>query len=172
MDVLPKRFGKYGLTLHPEKTRLLPFRRPPFKSKLKGRDETPGTFDLLGFTHYWGRSRLGNWVIKRRTAKDRFNRAVKRISEWCRRNRHVSVSGQHQSLLSKLRGHYSYYGLTGNGMALSRFRYKTLCTWKKWLNRRSQNARMGWQRFLRLLEQYPIPEPLVVHSIHRCVANP
>jgi RNA-directed DNA polymerase len=88
LDVLPKRFGKYGLTLHPDKTRLVPFHRP---DRVDGSDGGSGTFDLLGFTHHWGLSRKGKWVVKRRTAKDRFSRTLRRIAEWCRRHRHDDV---------------------------------------------------------------------------------
>src|SRR5262249_44910057 len=119
MSVLPKRFGKYGLTLHPEKTRLLPFQRPPKWPPPKGGVSTlqPSTFDLLGFTHYWGRSRRGNWAIKRRTAKDRFSRALRRVAEWCRMHMHDELSSQQEGMVRKLRGHYEYYGITGNSEA-------------------------------------------------------
>ena len=111
MEVLPKRFGKYGLTLHPDKTRLIPF-RPPAGRKAHGGDSNavgPGSFDLLGFTHFWGRSRRGFWVIKRKTAKGRFGRALKRIAEWCRKVRHLPIPEQHEGLRRKLQGHYGYY---------------------------------------------------------------
>ncbi len=110
LDVLPKRFGKYGLTLHPDKTRLVPFRRPDIAGS-RG-EEGPGTFDLLGFTHYWAVSRRGKWIVKQRTAKDRFSRTLRRIREWCRRYRHAPVDAQHIALVRKLRGHYGYYGIT------------------------------------------------------------
>jgi hypothetical protein len=108
MSVLPKRFAKYGLALHPEKTRLVRFNSP----NAKGGD--PGTFDFLGFTHHWGRTRRGLWTIKRRTAADRFARAVRRVVDWCRRNRHELLREQQRQLNRKLRGHYGYYGITGN----------------------------------------------------------
>ena len=105
MDVIPKRFGKYGLTVHPTKTKLVPFCPP--SSRTKGdNDDRPGTFDLLGFTHYWGVSLKGYWVVKLKTAKDRFTRAVRSIDEWCHDNRHLSIAEQQQQLNQKLRGHY------------------------------------------------------------------
>ena len=115
-DVLPKRFGRYGLTIHPDKTRLVPFRRPPLRPTRTGGSPTagPGTFDLLGFTHYWARSRKGNWVVKRKTAASRFTRAVRTVAPWCRNHRHRPIPEQHQTLCQKLRGHYAYYGITGN----------------------------------------------------------
>lgn len=160
LDVLPKRFGKYGLTLHPEKTRLVPFRRP---DRDPGDDDGPGTFDLLGFTHYWALSRNGHWVVKKRTAKDRFSRTLRRIAEWCRAHRHDDVEVQHRALVRKLRGHYAYFGVTSNGGALARLSYETMAIWRKWLSRRSQKAFVSWERMLRLLERYPLPPPRIVH---------
>jgi len=143
MDVLPKRFGKYGLTLHPEKTRLVPFRRPPSSSGGKPGDR-PGTFDLLGFTHYWGRSYRGFLVIKRQTARSRLRRALDQATLWCRANRHQPVIEQHRNLNLKLRGHYGYYGITGNFRSLKGFRNEVSRVWRRWLDRRSQRAWMTW----------------------------
>ena len=168
MEVLPKRFAEFGLTLHPEKTRLVPFRRPWSDSGPKGRGgPRSGTFDLLGFTHYWGRSQRGSWIVKRKTAKDRLSRALRKVSDWCRETRHHRLPDQHRGLVQKLRGHYAYFGITGNAPALSRFRNETLRIWRKWLNRRSQRARMQWECFAVLLKQYPLPQSVVVHSIYR-----
>jgi len=160
MEVLPKRFGKYGLSLHPEKTKLVDFKRP------SNRREGPGSFDLLGFTHLWGKSRKGRWIIQRRTAKDRFARALKRVAQWCRSQRHLPVRLQHQALCRKLMGHNQYYGITGNYRALSRFCREVHEVWQKWLNRRSQRAKMTWERFNRLLKRYPLPRPRVAHSVY------
>lgn len=167
MAVLPKRFGKYGLTLHPDKTRLLPFQRPPMVPPANGGSPSsrPGTFDLLGFTHYWGRTRRGNWAIQRKTAKDRFSRAHRRLSEWCRQHMHDELSSQQKSLAEKLRGHYGYYGITGNSDAIRRFFRVATEAWRKWLNRRSQNAKMTWERMHRLLKRYPLPPPRVAHPL-------
>ena len=168
MAVLPKRFGKYGLTLHPDKTRMIPFHRPP--AGTPGKSGGPGhqerSFDLLGFTHYWGRSRKGNWVIKRKTASNRLSRALHKITQWCRRNRHRPVREQHHILSQKLRGHYAYYGLTGNGSALADFQHGVAEIWRKWLSRRRRGKPIPWQRFKRLLERYPLPPVRVVHSVY------
>jgi RNA-directed DNA polymerase len=135
LAVLPKRFARYGLTIHPDKTRLVPFERPDRGPKPPdaSRRESPGTFDLLGFTHVWSRSRRGNWVVKQKTADSRFSRGLKSISQWCRSNRHHPMATQHRTLCQKLRGHFSYYGITGNSVALSRFRWFVagvkLCFW-------------------------------------------
>ena len=163
MQVLPKRFAKYGLTLHPEKTRLVEFRRPP--GRPCGDDQGgPGTFDFLGFTHHWARSRKGNWVVMRRTAKDRFRRALRNANQWCRNNRHRPIVEQQQILSAKLRGHFGYFGITGNSRAISSFAYRVVRTWRKWLDRRSQKARMTWERMKRLLQRYPLPLPRIRHS--------
>jgi group II intron reverse transcriptase/maturase len=160
MEVLPKRFGKYGLTLHPDKTRLLAFKRPDrVVPPDNGGPGKPATFDLLGFTHHWARARNGKWVIRRRTAKGRFRRGLKAIAEWCREHRHDSVEAQRRALDQKLRGHYGYYGLIGNADALWRFLDRTVGIWRKWLDRRSHKAHMTWERMERLLEHYKLPQP-------------
>jgi RNA-directed DNA polymerase len=166
--VLPKRFGRFGLTLHPEKTRLVRFFRPEWKSTGKGCDPrggSPGSFDLLGFTHSWQRSRRGNWVVKRKTASFRFRRALKRVTDWCRCNRHSPIEEQRKQLGMKLRGHFEYYGITGNSEALSRFCHEVRRVWREWLNRRSQRANMTWAKFKKLLQRYPLPPPRCVHSV-------
>lgn len=165
LAVLAKRFAKYGLQLHPDKTQLVEF-RPPDKGSSGGR-----SFDLLGFTHYWGRSRKGRWVIKRKTAKGRMARAVHRVGQWCRYQRHRPVREQHAALVRQLRGHYAYYGITGNASALWRFHRQVERCWRKWLDRRSHRSGMTWERFARLLAHYPLPPPRVVHSIYRGAAT-
>ena len=159
MDVLPKRFGKYGLTLHPAKTRLASFKRPP-----RGGRRPPGTFDLLGFTLYWARSRQGNWVVKLKTAHTRLSRMARRAGHWCRKHRHRPVRWQWQVLCRKVRGHYAYFGVTGNFRGLSKFRHVVERVWRKWLHRRSHRAGMTWDRMARLLERYPLPEPKIMRA--------
>jgi RNA-directed DNA polymerase len=174
LAVLPKRFEKYGLTLHPDKTRLVEFRRPGRRPPPSGggASERPGTFDLLGFTHFWGVSRAGKWIVKRKTAKDRFRRAVQRIVIWCREHRHDVVRAQWQALVRKLRGHYEYYGITGNSDGLRRFLNAATHAWRKWLSRRSQRARMSWERMRKLLERYPLPPARITHPLLPRTANP
>jgi group II intron reverse transcriptase/maturase len=166
MDVLPKRFGKYGLTIHPEKTRLVRFNRPT-RSGDPPHGGKPETFDFLGFTHYWGRSWRGYWVVQRKTASNRLSRSLRTLSEWCRSHRHLPVREQHAQLTRKMRGHYAYYGITGNGSSLTRYWEGVKRIWKKWLGRRSQRAYFGWPTFVRLLGRYPLPKPIVVHSVYR-----
>jgi group II intron reverse transcriptase/maturase len=162
MDVLPKRFGRYGLELHATKTRVVDFSRPgPLERK--GKD----SFDFLGFTHYWGKSRKGHWTVKRKTAASRFTRACKAFSQTCREIRHMKVSEQWKTLTRKIIGHNGYYGITGNWEALAKFHYACRRAWQKWLNRRSSRNHMPWNRFEELEKRYPLPRPRVVHSVYR-----
>jgi len=163
MDVLPKRFGRYGLTLHPDKTRLVKFTRP--RRGGSGGGDGPGSFELLGFNHHWGLSRKGNWVVQRKTRRSRFTRALHRVREWCRTHRHLPIAEQCGALGHKLRGHFGYYGITGNFEALAAFAREVQIVWRKWLSRRSHKAWMSWERFALLLAHYPLPKPRVVHSV-------
>jgi len=167
-EVLGKRFAKYGLTLHPEKTRLVAFNRPVDQSKDKNQKtgSQAGTFDLLGFTHYWGKSFRGKWVVKRKTANSRLRRAIKKIADWCRKNLHRPVREQHQTLTQKIQGHYNYFGITGNALALSRFLKECRRLWKKWLGRR-RRGHYSWPKFLDLLKRFPLPPVKVVRSVYR-----
>jgi group II intron reverse transcriptase/maturase len=163
LEVLPKRLAKYSLTLHPGKTRLVDFRRPDKRADASSGNgdarSRPGTFDLLGFTHYWARSRKGYWVVKQKTAKDRLRGALKRVVDWCRRYRHQPVREQWVALKRKLLGHFGYFGVTGNYQALHNFWRRVIGAWQKWLSRRSQRAWISRERMQRLLERYPLPTP-------------
>jgi group II intron reverse transcriptase/maturase len=171
-DVLPKRFAKYGLELHPDKTRLVPFQSPTWRRPKGGRIVPPESFDLLGFTHYWATSRRGKWAIKRKTASDRFTRALRRIDDWCRHFLHQPLGDQQRALTQKLRGHYGYYGITGNSHALTRFLWEVKHRWRRWLARRSQLGRLSWETFEKILERFPLPRPIAVHSVLRLGAKP
>jgi len=163
LNVLPKRLARFGLTMHPEKTRLVDFRRPPPAAQGGHRR---GTFDLLGFTHFWGLSRKKRWTVRRKTAKSRFSRTLKRFSDWCRRNRHLSVEEQHWKLSQALKGHDAYFGITGNWKALSHLRHQVRRIWRKWLGRRSHRGTVSWEKFQRTMERYPLPPPRVVHTVY------
>jgi len=169
LEVLPKRLGKYGLTAHPEKTKLVEFRKPPHDDRPRGGPDgdRPGTFDLLGFTHFWARSRKGNWVVRRKTMASRFARAVKEIAQWCRRNRHLPIGEQYAKLCQKLRGHCGYYGITGNSYSLQRFREAMCRVWRKWLVRRSSKHRRAWDWFARLQERFRLPYAIATQSKYR-----
>jgi len=174
MAVLPQRFSKYGLTIHPDKTQLLPFQQPPSAAggRGPGRGQAPRTFTLLGFTHYWGRSLRGHWVVKRKTASSRLSRALRSIAQWCRQHRHQPLGEQQHTLSQKLRGHFAYYGITGNSSALSEFRTAVVRCWRFWLNRRNRERSLDWDHFNRLLQRYPLPLTKVVHSVYARAASP
>ena len=111
--------------------------------------------------------------MKRKTATGRFGRGLKRIGRWCRWHRHEPVALQHAALNRKLKGHYGYYGITGNWRALNGFCRQVERLWRSWLSRRSRHrADMNWEKFQRLLQHYPLAPPRVVHSIYRGAANP
>lgn len=157
-EVLTKRFERFGLTIHDTKTRLVDFLHPG------RRDKKPEVFNFLGFTHYWGKSRKKKWVVKRKTAKKKLKQAVRRVYEWCKRNRHKSVEEQWRTLSRKLHGHYGYYGITFNIRGVISFYEEAKRSWRKWLNRRSRDKDMPWERFNRLLKRYPLPTPRIVHQ--------
>jgi group II intron reverse transcriptase/maturase len=165
MGVLPKRFAKFGLTIHPEKTRVVNFQRPDGGNPEDHEPARRETFNFLGFTHSWRKSRKGNWVIKRTTERGRLARALKRVSDWCRRNRHAPIEEQHATLQLKLKGHYNYYGITGNYNMLANFRYAVIRIWKEWLSRRSNDGWVSWEKLSRILTRYPLAPVRVVHSV-------
>jgi len=163
MELLPKRCAEFGLTVHPDKTRLIDFRHPSNSGRKRDGKPDPDTFDLLGFTHYWGKSRKGAWIVKRRTMSKRFTRAVRSIYQWCRDHRHLPVRVQWDKLCQKVRGHYAYYGVTGNGRMLDRFLCVVERAWRKWLDRRNRERRLTWDQFNRLKKRYPLPLPKIYH---------
>lgn len=159
MEVLHKRMSKYGLTLHPDKTRLIPFARPQYgQNDWSG----PGTFDFLGFTMYWCRTRRGGWRLGMKTRKARIQRALVALGEWCRRHRHLSLKDQHAALSRRLRGHYQYFGVNGNSRSLQQVRCRTERLWLKGLRRRGQRRnRLTWERFSAYLKAHPLPSPRI-----------
>jgi len=156
LDVLSKRLGRFGLTLHPEKTRLIPFRRPSSASQ-----EKRETFDFVGFTLFWGRSRNGRWTLKRKTARGRFSRALHALNEWMSRVRHVPIARQAALLAAKLRGHFNYYGTARNSGSIALFHHEVRRLWMRWLSRRSQRAVLNWERYAKILRKYPLPKPTI-----------
>lgn len=166
-EVLPKRFQKYGLALHPEKTRLINFSNPKHWG---GNDKGPRSFDFLGFTHHWAKSRQGRYVVKQKTSKKRFSRSLKRIKEICRKMRHKKVQEQYQYLCQMLRGHYGYFGITGNSGALSRFRHEVIRIWGRSLVRRHRRP-FTWIWFKPLLDRFDLPAAHPVHSLVPGKAN-
>lgn len=154
--------------MHPEKTRLISFERPPRHGQPAGKAES---FDFLGFTHFWRRSRKGNNVLGHKTAKDRLTRSLNDLRQWCRKNRHLKVGEQRERLSRKLQGHYAYFGVSGNFRCLSSYHWEAGRIWRKWLDRRSRRSKrskgMDWERFNRLLAgPLALPKPRIFHSLH------
>ena len=162
LAVLEKRLRRFGLTLHPDKTRLLPFWRPPTTQQ---DGHGPATFDFLGFTFYWRRTRTGHWRMGCKTRRASLRRAKQAVYDWCRRHRHQPVEAQHAALSRRLRGHFNYFGVSGNFGSLQRLVEATKRAWYKWLCRRSQRKRLTWERFTDLLRQRPLPRPRITVRI-------
>lgn len=162
MAVVPKRFAKYGLRIHPDKTKLIPFQKP---SSRQDKPEESETFTFLGLTHFWAKSRRGYWVIKRKTASKRLKRTTKALWVWCRNNRHVPIQEQYRILCSKLRGHYQYYGIRGNIRSMQKLLHRVQRMWKYWLSRRSHKGYMNWDKFVKFQKYLPLPTPKIVHAI-------
>jgi len=162
LAVLGKRLERFGLTLHPDKTRLLDFRRP---SRLRTECRSPTTFDFLGFTWYWRRNREGRWSVRCKTRRARLARAIRAIRVWCKDHRHVSVKEQHAALTRRMQGHINYFGVNGNIRSLRCFRQQVQQSWFKWLRRRSQRARLTWDRYTDLLKDLPLPTARIVVQI-------
>ena len=163
LEVLGKRLGKYGLQLHPDKTRMVDFRFLELARHDAGASTMATTFDFLGFTHVWGRSRKGTAVVRRQTAKTRLARAIKAIDQQCRVMRHWPLREQHKRLCQMLKGHYAYFGITGNSKRLGNLHERVRRSWQKWLSRRSNNSPVTGAAFERVLESLPLPRPRIIH---------
>lgn len=161
LEVLGKRLERYGLMLHPDKTRFVDFRPQRRGGTQPGCKEPP--FDFLGFTHTWGKSRTGKDVVRHTTAKNRLARALTAINQWCRDNRHRPLRWQHARLVAKLEGHLAYYGITGNIRQVHGYRQQLIKLWRKWLERRTRAKRLTWARFNAFLQRHPLPRAMIVH---------
>lgn len=158
--VLGKRLERFGLTLHPDKTRLLHFERPS-----KYADKGPGTFDFLGFTFYWRRTRTGNWGMACKTRSASLRRFITNVYSWCRRHRHQPIADQHLALRRRIQGHFNYFGVNGNFRSLLQVCAAAERSWFQWLRRRSDRKRMTWQRYQAILSRSPLPRPRIMVQI-------
>src|SRR5712692_3838889 len=158
MRDLPKRFEKYGLTLHPEKTRLIEFGRHAARNAKK-QGKQPESFDFLGFKHLCARSRKGRFTVHVKTIAKRLGRGLKAVGDWCKRHRHDPVKEQQKTLNAKLRGHYQYYGRPTNYRSIWQFYRRVQRIWKEWLGRRTRGERLTWERFKEILRQFPLLSP-------------
>jgi RNA-directed DNA polymerase len=163
LSVLTKRFAKYGLTLHPEKTRLLEFGREA-EEHAKRQGKKPGTFDFLGLTHICTRSRRGKFTVHVRTMRKRLRRSLKAVAQWCQEHMHDPVDKQQKILNAKLRGHYQYYGRPTNYRGIRKFYRRVRHNWRTWLSRRTRGAKMTWEKYEALLRQLPLLPPRIMHS--------
>lgn len=164
MDVLPKRFGKYGLEINTEKTKQVDFRRPRWGYDPGKHGPKPDTFSFLGFTFYWGKTWKGGHTIKRKTETKRMFRAVRSLWEWCRDHRHLPLEEQYAILCSKLRGHYQYYGVRCNSRCLEWVFDRLKRMWLYWLNRRGGRRKLTWTKYARLLKRFPLPRPKIMQT--------
>jgi RNA-directed DNA polymerase len=164
LAVLGKRMAAFGLTLHPDKTRIIPFARPRRTDKGAGAS-APGIFDFLGFTIHWRVSRKGNWVPGMKTRRASIRKILLRVGAWCRRHRHRPRAEQHAALTRKLQGHYKYFGVNGNIRCLKQVLHRVKSLWFKWLQRRGQRKPLRWERFNAYLALFPLPEPRIYKKI-------
>jgi RNA-directed DNA polymerase len=162
-EVLTKRFSRFGLTLHPEKTRLVEFGRYA-AGNAKKQGKKPQTFDFLGFTHMGARSRKGKFTVHVKTIGKRLRRGLKAITEWCQKHRHEPVAAQQKTLNAKLRGHYQYYGRPTNCRSLRQFYRGARRIWREWLSRRTRGRWLTWERYDHILRQHPLLLPRIMHS--------
>ena len=121
------------------------------------------SFTFLGFCHVWGKTRRGGKAVRQVTAKNRYARALAAVTDWCRTNRHRPIKDQHAHLSVMMRGHYAYYGVSGNYRRLSWYADEVASIWKKWLSRRDRRKRFLWSRFSDLLKRHPLPAARIVH---------
>ena len=160
---LAERLAKFGLQLHEGKTRLIQFGRFAEANRRRFGAGRPETFAFLGFTHYCGTTRNGRFIVQRKTERRRMVAKLKELRQMMKWRRHVPVRIQHTWLSAVLRGHYAYYGITGNSRALGQFREQVQLAWRWVLRRRGQRPHLPWDRFNRLLSVYPLPPPRIVH---------
>jgi group II intron reverse transcriptase/maturase len=163
---LQERFAKFDLELHPEKTVVMSFGRYESENA-KRQNRQANTFDFLGFTHFCGKSRGGKFIVGRKTGAKKFRKKCKEMNIWLKAIRNmVATKDWWPTLVAKLRGHYQYYGVSGNMASLRRYYATTLRLVRKWLNRRSQRGALGWKRFMEYLKHYPLPTPRIMHNLY------
>ena len=165
-QALRERFAQFDLELHPEKTRTISFGRYE-RENARRQQRRPHTFDFLGFTHYCGQSRKGKFIVGRQTSRKKFRKRCQELKTWLKAVRsRLPVKEWWPVLKAKLRGHYQYYGVSGNMRGLTCFYRFTVRLVHKWLNRRSQRRTFYWLRFLAYLKHYPLPLPRIVHNLY------
>ena len=165
-QALRNRFNKYGLELHPVKSRNFSFGRFE-RENAKKQSRRANTFDFLGFSHFCTKSRKGKFKVGRKTSRKKFRTKCKEMNQWLKSIRNlVETKAWWEILIAKLRGHFQYYGVSENYRSLVKFYYFTIKMVRKWLNRRSQKRTMSWEKFTNYLKHYPLPKPKIVHSFY------
>lgn len=168
---LKNRFGRFELEIHPEKSRKFSFGR--FESEnAKKQNRQANTFDFLGFTHFCDKARKGFFKVGRKTSRKKFVKKCKEMTVWLKGIRNKAKPKEWwNNLKAKLRGHFQYYGVSGNYDGINAFYKHTVRVLHKWLNRRSQKRSMSWNNFNKYLERYPIPKPKIVHNFYTLEMN-
>lgn len=166
-QALRERFSKFNLELHPKKTRTIGFGRYE-KENAKRQGRKPNTFDFLGFTHYCGEGRnSGRFTVGRKTSRKKFRMKCREMNLWLRGTRNSGKIKKWWPILqAKLRGHYQYYGISGNTREMYKYYLLTVKMTLKWLNKRSQRKSFDWKQFNEYLKRYPLPKPRVVHHLY------
>jgi len=164
--VLPKRFERFGLTLHEEKTKLIEFGRFANQSARR-RGQKPATFKFLGFVFYGGTTLKGKYCVKLKTISKRLGRKLNEVWQWCRAHRHDPIWRQRIHLRQVMKGHYNYYGRRTNFACLLQFSRGVQRTWKFWLGRRGKKSSYSWEQFHQLLQRYPLPQPNITQNWQR-----
>lgn len=167
MEQLKERLKKFNLELAEEKTRIIKFGRNAEKEAKKAGRNKPETFDFLGFTHYCGKSKRGEFRVKRRTSRKKLRTSIARCKEWLKRNRNKPVKELMATMRRKMIGHYNYYGITDNTTGIRRFHRQARKLLFKWLNRRSQRKSFNWEKYELFLKKYPLPEPRIKVNIYQ-----
>jgi group II intron reverse transcriptase/maturase len=162
LQAIRDRFTRCGLTLSEEKTRVLPFGRKAWACWRAGGSK-PGTFDFLGFTHFTGISRKGTYKVGRVTSRKKFRKGLAAIKAWLKQVRNHPVCDWWALLAAKLRGHFQYYGVSGNSSALARYAQRVRQLVCQALARRSQHAPGLWDWLNRYLTRFPLPRPKIIH---------
>ena len=159
---LRERFAKFGLELHPDKTRLIEFGRFAASNRACRGLSKPETFDFLGFTHICATSKSGRFRVKRITISKRMRAKLKVVKDQLRQRMHLPIPEQGRWLAAVVRGHVAYYGVPGNTKAVAAFRDQVARHWLKTLRRRSQKTRTDWRRMHRIAARW-LPPARIMH---------
>ncbi len=163
---LLNRFNKYGLEIHPEKSRVISFGRFERQTAEK-QNRRPNTFDFLGFTHCCDKTRRGKFKVGRKTSRKKFAAKCKELNQWLKSVRNLVATKEWWKILRvKLRGRFQYYGVSENCAGIAQFYRLALRMVHKWLNRRSQKRKMNWEKFTHCLKCCPLPKPFIKHNFY------